>query len=95
MRQTTNRILYTLVNLASGSIKDDLPARRLLTDLRVDHTKLEDILQSIQEAANHMHGEWEGGHIRFSSPQDQKKHATKSYERLCKLIKEAQKIIDT
>lgn len=95
MKQTTNRILYTLVDLAAGSISDDLPARRLLSDLRVEHARLQDLLKNIQESANHMHGEWEGGHIRFSSPQDQKRHAQKNYERICKLIKEAYIILDT
>lgn len=58
-------------------------------------SKLQDLLKNIQESANHMHGEWEGGHIRFSSPQDQKRHAQKNYERICKLIKEAYIILDT
>ena len=65
-------------------------------ELAKEHNaKLQDLLKNIQDAANHMHGEWEGGHIRFSLPQDQKRHTQKNYERICKLIKEAYIILDT
>lgn len=86
-------VLNNMVIRSARKDSDDLPTRRILTDLVVEKSRLEAMLNKVQDCANHMNGEWDGGHIRFSSERDQRMHAKKNYDKLTNTIKEARELL--